>query len=180
MNSVCRPTRRFASTLRADRLQSAPRSERWCPEGRRVWAARRAEALLGPDPKQHTAVRAQAALTEGRILKSSSDVRAGIAAFDRALALYRISDNVPPRAMATALNNRGLLLSDDGQFDAAEKSLNESLALYRRALGDNHLCRHLQQRPAIMSNRLDKLWIRSKKLSVPVSVSGRLPGRLGG
>jgi tetratricopeptide (TPR) repeat protein len=101
--------------------------------------ARRAEALLGPDPKQHTAVRAQAALTEGRILKSSSDVRAGIAAFDRALALYRISDNVPPRAMATALNNRGLLLSDDGQFEAAEKSLNESLALYRRALGDNHL-----------------------------------------
>jgi tetratricopeptide (TPR) repeat protein len=101
--------------------------------------ARRAEALLGPDPKQHTIVRAQAALTEGRILKSSSDVRAGIAAFDRALALYRISDNVPPRALATALNNRGLLLSDDGQFEAAEKSLNESLALYRRAVGDKHL-----------------------------------------
>jgi len=41
--------------------------------------------------------------------------------------------------MASALNNRGLLLSDDGQFDAAEKSLSESLALYRRAVGDNHL-----------------------------------------
>lgn len=101
--------------------------------------ARRAEALLGPDPKQHMATRAQAALTEGRIFKSSSNVHAGIAAFDRALALYRNSENVPPRALATALNNRGLLLSDDGQFEAAEKSLSESLAIYRRALGENHL-----------------------------------------
>ena len=46
---------------------------------------------------------------------------------------------MPPRALATALNNRGLLLSDDGQFEAAEKSLSESLAIYRRALGENHL-----------------------------------------
>jgi tetratricopeptide (TPR) repeat protein len=101
--------------------------------------ARRAEALLGPDLKLHTAQRAQAALTEGRVLKSSSKVPAGIAAFDRALAFYRVSENVPPRAIATALNNRGLLLSDDGQFAAAEKSLSESLAIYRRALGENHL-----------------------------------------
>src|SRR6185437_13052955 len=33
----------------------------------------------------------------------------------------------------------GLMLSDDGQFQAAEKSLSESLALYRRAVGDNHV-----------------------------------------
>jgi len=66
-------------------------------------------------------------------------VRPGIAAFDRALAFYRQSDNVPPKTLAIALNNRGLLLSDDGQYDAAEKSLTESLALFRRAVGDNHL-----------------------------------------
>ena len=101
--------------------------------------ARQAEALLGPDPKQHKALRGQVALTEGRILTSSSDVRAGVAAFDRALAFYRASDNVPPRVLATVLNNRGLLLYDDGQFDAAEKSLSESLALYQRAVGDTHL-----------------------------------------
>jgi len=101
--------------------------------------ARKAEALLGPDPKQHTAMRGQAALTEGRIYQVSSNVRPGIAAFDRALAFYKASDNVPPRTLAIALNNRGLLLSDDGQFDAAEKSLTESLALLRRSLGDNHV-----------------------------------------
>jgi tetratricopeptide (TPR) repeat protein len=100
---------------------------------------KRAEAALGPDLKQHTALRAQVAVTEGRIQQSLSNVPAGIAAFDRALAFYRVSDNVPPRAIATALNNRGLLLSDDGQFAAAEKSLSESLAIYRRALGENHV-----------------------------------------
>lgn len=100
---------------------------------------RQAEALLGPDPRQHTLLRGQAAFTEGRILTLSSDVRAGVAAFDRSLAFYRASDNVPPKTLATVLNNRGLLLSDDGQFDAAEKSLSESLALYRRAVGDTHL-----------------------------------------
>ena len=101
--------------------------------------AKRAEKALGPDLKQHTAMRAQVAVTQGRIQQSLSNVPAGIAAFDRALAFYRVSDNVPPRAIATALNNRGLLLSDDGQFAAAEKSLMESLAIYRRALGENHL-----------------------------------------
>ncbi len=100
---------------------------------------RQAEALLGPDLKQHAALRGMAALTEGRILTSESDVRAGVAAFDRALAYYKVSDHVPPRTLAMALNNRGILLSDDGQFDAAEKSLSESLALYRRAVGDTHM-----------------------------------------
>jgi tetratricopeptide (TPR) repeat protein len=100
---------------------------------------RQAELLLGPDPKQHPGLRGQAALTEGRILTSSSNVRAGVAAFDRALAFYRASDNVSPKTLAMALNNRGILLSDDGQFDAAEKSLGASLALYRRAVGDDHM-----------------------------------------
>lgn len=100
---------------------------------------RRAEALLGPDPKAHTALRAQAALTEGRILRAASKVREGVAAFDRALTLYRVSENVSPKVLAMALNNRGLLLSDDGQFAEAEKSLDESLAMYRRAVGDDHV-----------------------------------------
>ena len=100
---------------------------------------KRAEALLGPDPKQHTELRGQAALTEGRILRASSNVKEGVAAFDRALAYFRESENVPPKTMAMALNNRGLLLSDDGQFAAAEKSLTESLAIYRKAVGDNHV-----------------------------------------
>jgi len=100
---------------------------------------KRAETLLGPDPKAHTAIRAQAALTEGRILRASSKVREGVAAFDRALMFYRVSENVSPKTLAMALNNRGLLLSDDGQFAEAEKSLDESLAMYRRAVGDDHV-----------------------------------------
>ncbi|HEV7386374.1 MAG TPA: tetratricopeptide repeat protein, partial [Phenylobacterium sp.] len=99
---------------------------------------KQAEAALGPDLKSHVPVRAQIALTEGRIQTAASNVKAGVAAFDRALAYYR-ADNAPPKSIATALNNRGLLLSDDGQFAAAEASLTQALALYRRALGDNHL-----------------------------------------
>jgi tetratricopeptide (TPR) repeat protein len=100
---------------------------------------RQAQRQLGPDPKEHTALRAQAALTEGRILTSSSNVRQGVAAFDRALAFYRVSDNIPPKVLAIALNNRGILLSDDGQFDEADKSLTEALNILRRSLGDHHV-----------------------------------------
>ncbi len=100
---------------------------------------RRAEASLGPDLKQHTILRAQAALAEGRIQISASNVKAGLAAFDRSLAFYRASENAPPVQVATVLQNRGLLLSDDQQFKAAEASLAESLAIYRRTLGETHL-----------------------------------------
>jgi tetratricopeptide (TPR) repeat protein len=99
----------------------------------------RAVAALGPDLKTHTALRAQAALAEGRINISASNVKAGVAAFDRALAFYRASDSTKPAELVMALNNRGVLLSDDGQFDAAEASLNESLAISRRSLGEAHL-----------------------------------------
>lgn len=102
-------------------------------------AVRRAEALLGPDPRKNASTRALAALTEGRIQTSASNVKAGVAAFDRALVYYREADDAPPGALAMALNNRGLLLSDDGQFDAAEASLTQSLTLFRSTLGENHL-----------------------------------------
>lgn len=100
---------------------------------------KQAEAMLGPDLKTEPSIRALAALTEGRIQTSASDVKAATAAFDRALAYYRTADNAPPGALAMALNNRGLLLSDDGQFAAAEASLTESLAIYTKTLGENHL-----------------------------------------
>ena len=100
---------------------------------------KRAEALLGPDLSKNTLLRGQAALTEGRVLRASSHVKEGIAAFDRALTYFRESENVPPRQIAQALNNRGLMLSDDGKFEEAEKSLAESLATYRKAVGDNHM-----------------------------------------
>ena len=102
-------------------------------------AVRQAESLLGPDPRKNGSTRALAALTEGRIQTSASNVKAGVAAFDRALVYYRQADDAPPGALAMALNNRGLLLSDDGQFNAAEASLTEALTLVRSTLGESHL-----------------------------------------
>jgi tetratricopeptide (TPR) repeat protein len=95
--------------------------------------------MLGPDQTQHGALRALAAVTEGKVLISASNVKGGIAAFDRALAYYRVTKDVPERDVARLLNNRGLLLSDDGQFEAAEKSLTESLARYQHSVGETHL-----------------------------------------
>ena len=95
--------------------------------------------LLGPDLGTRTDLRAQAELTRGRIFTSTSNVKAATAAFDRALAIYRMDKETPPIVIAAALNNRGLLLSDDGRFEEAEASLTEALGLLRTSIGDNHL-----------------------------------------
>jgi tetratricopeptide (TPR) repeat protein len=102
-------------------------------------AVRHAETLLGSNPRENASLRAKVALTEGRILTSASKVKEGVAAFDRALAYYRVADDAPEGALATVLNNRGLLLSDDGQYVAAEASLSEALTLCRKELGPSHL-----------------------------------------
>lgn len=102
-------------------------------------AVRHAESLLGTNPRANASLRAKVALTEGRILTSASKVKEGVAAFDRALAYYRAADDAPEGALATVLNNRGLLLSDDGQYAAAEASLSEALALCQKELGPSHL-----------------------------------------
>jgi tetratricopeptide (TPR) repeat protein len=102
-------------------------------------AVRHAESLLGSNPRDNASLRAKAALSEGRILTSASKVKEGVAAFDRALAYYRAADDAPQGALAMVLNNRGLLLSDDGQYAAAEASLLEALALCQKELGPNHL-----------------------------------------
>lgn len=98
-----------------------------------------AQSQLGPDMTQHLGQRGYAALTEGQIYTSKSEVRKGVAAFDQALAFYRAAKDTPPNAIAMALNNRGLLLSDDGQFEAADRSLSEAVAIWRKALGEKHL-----------------------------------------
>ena len=99
----------------------------------------RAIELLGPDLSANPDLRAQAELARGRIYTSTTNVKAATVAFDRALAFYRMNAKTTPREMAVALNNRGLLLSDDGRFEEAEASLTEALQLYRKSVGDNHL-----------------------------------------
>ena len=98
-----------------------------------------AETALGPDMKLYPGLRAQAAASAGNIRVANSDTKGGLAAYNRALALYRLARDVKPQVVATTLNNRGLLLSDDGQFDAAEDSLLKANTIYRRVLGDQHL-----------------------------------------
>lgn len=98
----------------------------------------RLATVVGPNPAEHQALRALAAATEGHILYESGDPKGGLKALDRALKIYRTLADRQPLALADALKIRGLLLSDDGQFAAAEGSLNEALAIVRRVLGEHH------------------------------------------
>ena len=99
----------------------------------------KAQATLGPDPANRPDVRVRAAVTEGMIHAAAGETTKGIAAFDRALAVYRTSPGLNPARLATVLQARGNLLSDDGQFAAAETSLGEALKLNRSTLGDHHM-----------------------------------------
>lgn len=100
---------------------------------------RRSEGLIGPNPESNANLRGAAALTRGRILVNASRLKEGVAAFDQAMYHFRRAEDAPPGSVARVLNNRGLLLSDDGQFAAAEASLQESLALFQKELGPEHL-----------------------------------------
>jgi tetratricopeptide (TPR) repeat protein len=99
----------------------------------------RAERMLGPDLSQHTALRAEAWGTRGKILTAEGKEKEGIAAYDRALAFYQATPDPPQKDVARVLNNRGLLLADLGKFDAAEQSLRQSLDIYLRIVGENNL-----------------------------------------
>ena len=102
-------------------------------------AVARSRSVLGPNGAEHSEVRARAAVIEGMIDTAAGNHPAGIAAFQRALIIYRSNPDTPPERIATALHNLGLLLSDDQQFAAAQKSLDEALVIRQRTLGDNHL-----------------------------------------
>jgi tetratricopeptide (TPR) repeat protein len=99
----------------------------------------RAEATLGPDQKKLPEWRAMAAVTRGMIRIATQDTKGGVADFNRALAFYRASPESEPRKIAALLQNRALLLSDDGQFQAAEASLAQALSISRHNLGERHL-----------------------------------------
>jgi tetratricopeptide (TPR) repeat protein len=71
--------------------------------------------------------------------QSLGDQKAALAAYDKALVLYRASSGVKPAEIARTLNNRGLLLSDMGRYDAADASLVESNRIYRLVYSDKHL-----------------------------------------
>jgi tetratricopeptide (TPR) repeat protein len=97
----------------------------------------RAERQLAPDASHNPEILGSLERARAKILFAKGDPKGGLKAIDHALALYRSAKDVPPKTLATALQTRGLALSDDGQFDAAETSLLESLAILRTELGDS-------------------------------------------
>ncbi|MBS0333762.1 MAG: toll/interleukin-1 receptor domain-containing protein [Proteobacteria bacterium] len=102
-------------------------------------SVRHAQRLIGPLTPSTAVLHARAELAEGKLLISGAKVKEGLAAFDRSLADYSIAADRPPGAVAAVLNNRGLLLSDDGKFADADASLTQSLALFQKELGPNHV-----------------------------------------
>jgi serine/threonine-protein kinase len=67
------------------------------------------------------------------------DLNEAIPLMQRAVAMQRqLWGNEPYPDYADALNDFGLLLRDQGDYDQSEKVLQESLAMYRRLLGDRH------------------------------------------
>jgi tetratricopeptide (TPR) repeat protein len=100
--------------------------------------AKRAERSLGPDPGTYADVRARAAVTEGMVLRAMGEVRPGVAAFNRAIAIYQATGESAALKQSVALMALGNLLSDDGQFVEAEAALNQSLAINTRVLGPAH------------------------------------------
>ena len=100
-------------------------------------SVRRAERLLGETDRPQD--RARAAVIEGTIHTAAADVKAGLAAYDRALLIYRTHPEFGARNHASTLLLRANLLSDDRQFSAAESALLESLAITRKTLGDAHI-----------------------------------------
>ncbi len=57
----------------------------------------------------------------------------------RALAVQReLRGNEPHPDLAEVLNDMGFVLDENGDLDNAEKFYRESLAMYRRLLGDKH------------------------------------------
>ncbi|MBN8830952.1 MAG: toll/interleukin-1 receptor domain-containing protein [Sphingomonadales bacterium] len=106
-------------------------------EARRALA--KSDLLLGQDKAPNADLKARSAVIEGMIDIAEGRTREGITAFRRSLLLYESDSSISPEKIATALQNLGLLLSDDGQFAAAKEALQKALAISRRTLGDRHL-----------------------------------------
>jgi tetratricopeptide (TPR) repeat protein len=102
-------------------------------------SVRDAERLMATDPNVPGKLRGYAAFTEGRIRYGQADLKAAIAAYDRALAIYEKTPGTPLGQLAVTYENRGLALSDDGKYPAAEESLGKALSANIRAHGEQHL-----------------------------------------
>jgi hypothetical protein len=97
------------------------------------------EKLLGPDESREPEIRGLLERARAKILFANGDPRGGLRAIDHALKLLHAAPATPPRILALTLETKGAALSDDGQFDAADATLLQSLEIARRSLGDGNL-----------------------------------------
>jgi tetratricopeptide (TPR) repeat protein len=74
-----------------------------------------------------------------RTMTQGGNPSAAIPLMQRALAVQRqLRGNEPHPDLAEALNDMGIVFDENGDLDNAEKYYRESLAMYRRLLGDKH------------------------------------------
>ena len=98
-----------------------------------------AERQLKSEKSANPEFMAELEQTRATILFANGDPKAGLAAADRALALFQAAPNVPAKSVARTLMSKGMAQSDDGQFVAADATLSKALELYRQAVGDDDL-----------------------------------------
>jgi tetratricopeptide (TPR) repeat protein len=101
-------------------------------------AVHMAEQAAGPPTNANRMSIAEIHVEKGSVLYKKSELNAGEDNLRAALAIYRGDPAAPPLKVAAALKILGLLLSDEGKYDAADAALRESLAIYRRVAGERH------------------------------------------
>ena len=97
-----------------------------------------AQKALGPPDKADPFLLGEVSANRAYVLYSQTDLKRGLAEANAALDYYARANTPPPEAVAKLLSTKGLLLSDDQQFDAAEAAMGQALAIYRRTLGDRN------------------------------------------
>jgi tetratricopeptide (TPR) repeat protein len=98
-----------------------------------------AERMLGPEPTEHSVVRAQIELQRGSIAYIRGDPEAALKQYDKALAFLAAADAPDPRLRATVLEGQGRAFNDLGRYDEAEAVLKEANQLNRTYRGELHL-----------------------------------------
>lgn len=106
--------------------------------GRALALAKGAGRQLARSRGDHARLLGLAGFIEGRAYAARSDVASGVEAFDRSIAAYGRARDGKPDDAVLPLSEKGVLLSDDGQFAAADQSLVRALGIARRTLGDGH------------------------------------------
>lgn len=95
-----------------------------------------AEALLGPNQRQHLELRGDLAQTRAQIQYAMANYQGAHRDYQVALAAYGRAKDVKPRKLARAYGNYGATLASMGEDDRARTALLKALELARSATGE--------------------------------------------